>query len=122
MVLVTMLVVTSILMGMLQNTLRVRRQLHTERNARQTELLLQAAADRARFQLAKDSGYRGETWNVPSAELADRGDAEIAIKLNSTTEPSRGWQVTIAAEYPRGSPSSVRRTANLFIPQSNLLP
>ena len=66
--LVCLLVVMAMLGAMLRGTLRAHRELHNERDLRQTELLLQAGSGRAVFRLAKDANYRGETWSLPNMD------------------------------------------------------
>ena len=92
-------IVMAIIGVMLQGALRARRQLHVERDLRQVELLLEAGIDRAAFQLASDDDYAGETWQIPASDLLGRGDGEVVI----------------AAEYPVGTPKSVRRTRTFLV-------
>ena len=102
-------IVMAIVGIMLQGALRARRQLHVERDLRQVELLLEAGLDRAAFQLANDDGYEGETWRIPASELLGSGEAEVVIvaQRSDDAEPS---QVRVAAEYPVGAVTSIRRT------------
>ena len=107
-------IVMAIVGVMLQGALRARRQLHVERDLRQVELLLEAGLDRAAFQLAGDDAYAGETWRIPANDLLGRGDGEVVIvaERSGDAEP---WQVRIAAEYPVGTPTSVRRTQTFLV-------
>lgn len=102
-------IVMAIIGVMLQGALRARRQLHVERDLRQVELLLEAGLDRAAFQLDSDDDYAGETWQIPASDLLGRGDGEVVIvaERSGDAEP---WQVRVAAEYPVGTPRSVRRS------------
>jgi type II secretory pathway component PulK len=112
--LVCLLVVLSILSGMLHSAIRARRQLHVERDLRQTELLLTAGLDRAAAALRQSADYRGETWKVPAAEILGRGDGEVVIAVNEGDE-ANARQVHITAEYPQGSERSVRRSGDFTI-------
>src|SRR2546423_6395914 len=85
--LVCLLVVMAMLGAMLKGTLLAQRQLHRERDLRQTELLLQAGSDRAAYRLASDANYRGETWNLPANVIADNGEARITIEASLTEAP-----------------------------------
>ena len=114
--LVCLLVVMSILTGILQNSLRARRQLRAERDARQADLLLEAGLSRAQFQLARNAEYRGEVWDLPADQIVDRGEAAVTIQANPAEEPAVGWKLQIRAEYPRGNESSIRRSATILIP------
>ena len=106
-VLLCLLVVVSLAGTMLQTALRARRQLQTERDFRQTELLLQAGLERAAYRLATEPDYHGETWEPASQVLAGRGRITIETKSLSAGGPA---DVNVVAEFPVGSPRSVRRS------------
>ncbi len=112
--LVCLLVVLSILSSMLHSAIRARRQLHAERDLRQTELLLEAGLDRAASVLGQSADYRGETWNVPAAEILGHGEGQVVIELKESSD-ANARQVHITAEYPHGSERSVRRSGDFTI-------
>ena len=107
-------IVMAIIGVMLQGALRARRQLHVERDLRQVELLLEAGLDRAALQLAGDDDYAGETWQIPASDLLGRGDGEVVI-VAARSGDAEPWQVRVAAEYPIGTPASVRRTRTFLV-------
>jgi hypothetical protein len=109
-----MAIVMAIVGGMLQGALRARRQLHTERNFRQVELLLEAGVDRAASRLFEDDAYSGETWEIPADHLLGNGAGAVVI---TATRPGndRSWQVRVAAEYPVGTVTSVRRSRTFSV-------
>lgn len=114
-----LLIVMSILGSMLQGALRARRQLHVERNCRQTECLLQAGLERAAYRLANEADYRGETWKLkiaPAAALsnADQHDAQVVIEASPTSDGAP-WEVSIVAEFPYGDERSVRRSRTFVV-------
>jgi hypothetical protein len=113
--LVCLLVVTSIVGSMLQSALRARRQLHAERNRRQTELLLEAGANRAAARLAVEGEFRGDTWILPADEIVGLGEGRVTSEItrNSDTEV---WQLQIVAEYPLGREFSIRRSRSFQRP------
>jgi hypothetical protein len=115
--LVCLLVVTAMFGNMLRGTVTARRQLHVERNRRQTELLLQAGADRAALRLATEPDYRGETWNLPAPAVLGHSDGRVTIEA-SRAAADQPWLVRVVAEYPLGSDFSVRRSQSLQIPSS----
>jgi Tfp pilus assembly protein PilX len=121
--LVCLLIVTSLVGSMLQGTLRARRQLHAERDRRQTELLLEAGADRAASRLAAEPDFRGETWQVPAEAIVGRGEGRVTTEVSSAADnqlPSeQSWQVRVVAEYPLGSGSSIRRSRTFFVTSPN---
>lgn len=117
--LVSMLLVMAMLASMLQGTLRARRQLHVARDLRQTELLLQAGAERAALRLARDDAYRGETWTLPAAAFAGRAEAQVTTEASRESDQAP-WQVRVVAEFPLGSDASIRRSREFHIPPSSL--
>lgn len=123
-VLICLLVVVSFVGTMLQSAVRARRQLQTERNRRQAELLLDAGIDRASYRLVAEPEYRGEIWTPDSTALAGRAQVVATITptpadASATPSSSRtpSWQVEVIAEFPVGNPNSIRRShAFLFNP------
>jgi hypothetical protein len=107
--------VIAILGGMLQGTLRARRHLRTERDLRQTELLLQAGADRAAFRLLSEPDYRGEVWKLPAEAIVGRRRGEITIEA-SRDSLEQTWQVRVMAEYGPHNHSSIRRSHTFLVP------
>jgi hypothetical protein len=109
-----LLVVIGLLGSMLQNAVRSRRQLHSERDLRQTQLLLEAGLNRAAGAARRSAEYRGETWTVPAAEILGHGDGRVVIEAASGNDAeSRQFKVT--AEYPVGSELSVRRSRTFTV-------
>ena len=116
--LVCLLVVMAMLGAMLKGTLLAQRQLHRERDLRQTELLLQAGSDRAAYRLASDANYRGETWNLPANAIVDNSEGRVTIEASPTDGPSV-WNVKVVAEYPLGGETSIRRSRTFQVPSQN---
>ena len=113
--LVCLLVVMAILGTMLRGTLRNYRYMRSERDLRQTELLLQAGSDRAANRLANDANYRGETWSLPSDAIAGSGDGRVTIEITPATDKAAG-NAKVLAEYPLGGETSIRRSVVFQIP------
>lgn len=107
--LVCLLIVTSMVSTMLQGALRARRQLHRERDLRQTELLLQAGVERAGFRLGSEMDYRGETWELPAESIVGSHPGRVII-VTSGDSVDQSRQVRVAAEYPVGRNTSIRRS------------
>ena len=113
--LVCMLVVMMILGIMFQGVVRAHRQLHRERDLRQTELLLQAGCDRAAVQLSNAEEYHGETWSLPADMVVGAGRGRVTIETTrSGSQPT--WEVKVVAEYPQGSETSIRRSRTFQLP------
>ena len=113
--LVSLLVVAMILGSMFQGVVRAHRQLHRERDLRQTELLLQAGCDRATTLLFADNAYRGETWNLPADELVGSGVGRVTIET-SRDDRQNAWSIKVLAEYPFGGQTSIRRSRTFQFP------
>jgi hypothetical protein len=117
--LVCLLIVMGLLAGMLKGALRERRQMRQERDLRQTELLVEAGADRAAVRLAADDGYDGETWNVPAEEIIGLGAGQVLIEVtrdaSAEDREDAPWLVRIVAEYPLGGETSIRRTRSFTV-------
>ena len=107
-VLVCIAVVAMLLAGMIRNTLMTRRQLRTEQHARQAAWLVQAGAERAAFQLAKDSKYEGESWGLEPGEIVGSHPGQINITVDQLS--SERVIATVVAEYPSGEITSVKRS------------
>lgn len=74
--------ISLLLAGMLQQSLRQRRQTKTHARLVQARHLADAAIDRALWKLSRDQDYSGETWGVGQRQgLAD--DLTIQISVNS---------------------------------------
>lgn len=113
--LVCLLIIVAIIGSMLAAALTAGRQLCAERDLRQCELLLQAAADRAAHRLATERDYRGETWNVSADKIAGGGDGKVTIEHSSGPQ-EKNQSLTIIAEYPAGSETSIRRSRIFSLP------
>jgi hypothetical protein len=112
--LVCLLVVMAMLGAMLLRAVRAHRQLHRERDLRQTELLLQAGTERAALRFARDPNYRGETWELPAASIANNGSGRVKIEI-SADAAQNSKTAKIIAEYPLGDEWSIRRSRTLQI-------
>ena len=112
--LVCLLIIMSILGQMLQSSLRAQRQLHPERDLRQTELLLDAGIDRAAYRLGQNPDYRGETWQLAADSITGTAAGQVTIHATraAATKP---WQVTVLAEYPLDGALTIRRSRSLEI-------
>lgn len=116
-----MAVVIAIIGVLFSSSLRTRRQLHSERDLRQVELLVDAGLRRAVAKLSADESYDGETWRIPADQLLLNGAAEVAISIGSPTdsedssEDGESVDVTVAAHYPLNVVRTVQRTRTFTI-------
>jgi type II secretory pathway component PulK len=112
--LVCLLLVTMLVSSMLQSALNSRRQLRVEQHARQTQLLLQAGAERANLQLASDAKYQGETLRLSMPTNVEKREGEIVIRATNVGQDSPP-RVEVVARYPLDSPHVVQRTVSFSI-------
>lgn len=121
-VLICMAVVIAIIGVMFSSSLRTRRQLHSERDLRQVELLLDAGLRRAVARIAADESYLGETWRLPADQLLQHGAAEVTITAAPANDSadSASTEVTIAARYPLNVPLTVQRTRTFSVQPTDL--
>jgi hypothetical protein len=110
--LASLLIVMAILGQMLKTSLRAQRQLHPERDLRQTELLLQAGADRAAYRLTKERNYVGETWQLPAEAVVGNAEGRVTIQVSRDSTGTRA-HVHVLAEYPLGGALTIRRSKTL---------
>lgn len=122
-VIVCMAVVMGIVGTLLRGALSARRQLRVDRDLRQVELLLDAGVDRAAAKLATDPDYEGETWSIPADQILSAGAGKVVIEIPDASPPTDSesddapqlCQVHIAAEYPLGGLTTVRRSRTFLI-------
>jgi hypothetical protein len=112
---VCLAIIVAIICSMLVGALSATRQLRTERDLRQCELLLQAATERATHRLATERNYRGETWNVSAYKIIGAADGKATIEISSDRHATT-QKLAIIAEYPAGSETSIRRSRIFSIP------
>jgi hypothetical protein len=115
--LVCLTIVVSIVGSMLLAALASGRQVRTERDLRQCELLLQAGVDRALYRGARQSGYSGETWAPAADEIIGTGEGRVTIEAARDGSPAQR-QFVITAEYPAGSEFSIRRSRTIHLSEN----
>ncbi|MCA9186371.1 MAG: hypothetical protein R3E01_33780 [Pirellulaceae bacterium] len=113
-VLICLTIVVAILTTMIGKSLRIRRQLLTERDARQAELWLDAALTRAVFQLRSDEHFAGESWNVSSSEKGDDVVADIALDRRDGQDSGR-TTVNVVVRINEGRRTIVSRSRSFVV-------
>lgn len=115
--LVCLLVSMAIVGSMLQGAIRARRQLHTERDLRQTELLLQAGFERSVAKLAADADFAGDAWELSAEGIIGRGAGRVTTEINRANDGNDStWQIHVVAEYPLGRDFPIRRSQSFTVP------
>lgn len=115
--LVCLLVITSIVGSMIKNAIFTRRELLVERDLRQTELLLQAGANRAATRLAAIPDFKGDAWDLPAAAISNNGTGRVITEI--IRNPSnQTFDIRVVAEYPLDRDFPIRRTQTFHIAAS----
>ena len=86
------------------------RQMIQERRRSQAEWLVQAGWSLAVSQLDRDKEYKGETWDIPAAELGgtDAGKVRIDVRALDAATAADGREISVVAEFPAGSDRKVQ--------------
>jgi len=110
-VLACMAVAAAIAATMLRSATTARRALRTERDLRQVECLLVAAARMAEAR-GVTKGPADDTILLASADLAGSGSARITLAREpAASTPS----VRIVVEYPLEGPLTIRRSRSVIL-------
>jgi hypothetical protein len=113
--LVCLLIVVSIMGSMIQGAIRTRRQMHVERDRRQSEMLLVAGATRAMSRLEGNPTFVGDVWQLPADVIVGNGAGRVTCEISPTAgDGSR--QLRVIAEYPVDRDFPIRRSQNFEIP------
>lgn len=114
--LVCLLLTTALIGTMLHAALVHRRQLLSERDVRQTDLLVTSGIRRARYRISVDPDYRGETWQPPLPQL-DENSSPPTVKIEFTNEAhASAWQVKVFVENPVSPALTIHRTRTILVP------
>lgn len=110
-----LLIVVSIVGSMVQGAIRARRQMHVERDRRQSEMLIVAGAERAMSRLGSDPEYVGDVWELPSEKIVGNGAGRVTCEISPLAgDGSR--QLRVVAEYPTDRDFPIRRSQSFEIP------
>jgi hypothetical protein len=119
---VCLAVVMALLGSLLKSTLLTRQRVRQEQQLRQAEWLIEAGLERARFRLAGEERYSGETWRLPAGRLETGQPGDVSIEVLPAADrddrgpDERGFtRVRISAAYPAEGPYSIRRSRTFRI-------
>lgn len=117
-VLICLTVVTLSLTAMISRVSQGRRQVIQRQRLVQAQWLAESAIDRAVAQWQRDPAYRGETWQLASEVIGNRGSAQAAVEVEPN---SAGTSATIRVTvvYPQQSNVAVRCTKQVSIRMTN---
>jgi len=113
-VLVCLAVATALVTSTVQTALRARSETRKQRELQQAELLLEAGAQRAARELASDTEYVGETWQLASG-VCGREPATVTITIETNDEKKT---VTLVAHVPADLETGIQRSHRFAVPVS----
>ncbi len=116
-VMICLLVIAMIGASMAKVALAHRKQIRHEQIHRQARWLAEAGIERAAAKLQDDSGYEGETWSIDAVELAERGAADVTIRVEPQSELPGRVGIFVLAEYPRNVTANARVSKRVLIAQ-----
>jgi Tfp pilus assembly protein PilX len=103
------LVVAAMIGGALLRTGFVqRRRIQMEERRLQALWLAESGLERAAARLADAPDYRGETWEVPAADLGGPWAGTVTIAVETTNAPPSRRTVRVQADYPNGAEPRAR--------------
>lgn len=90
------------------------RQLLRDKHRRvQAQALAESGIARAAAQLERNRDYRGETWRIEAAELADRSPAIVTIRVTAADRKPQERSIQAVAEYPADALEKSRHTLTI---------
>lgn len=113
--LVALLVVALIGAALLKVALARRVEAVMEERRGQAGRLADSGVGRALARLSASADYTGETWTIPSEEIANRGPATVSIRVESQAGPSARRTVRVQADYPAGSDLRSRQSREIIV-------
>ena len=80
-----------------------------EQRTLQAEWLAESGLERAAVRLAEAPDYRGETWQVPAADLGGPWSGTVTIAVEPVAAQPARRTVRVQADYPDGVEPRARR-------------
>ena len=99
MVVLTLVVVTALLGGLLRHLVMANRQMKQFANKAQASLLAESGIERAAATLAVNSSYAGGVWEVTPEQLEGKRAGEVEISIKPTDEGNLK-AIEVTAIYP----------------------
>jgi hypothetical protein len=92
-----------------------RNQLRAQQDRLQTEYLASSGLERAAAQLAKNSGYPGETWQISAESFGGLAAATVDIRVLPVPDESAARLVRVVADFPAEGTARARRSKEIKI-------
>jgi len=100
MVLVCAMVALAILVSMVKLAAADRRMVDQQSWQVQAAWLAESGLERAAWRLAADADYKGETWTLPTVQVAATDAAVVRIQVETIPEQPNRRLVRVQADYP----------------------
>ena len=114
-VLIGLIIIGIICAGLLKVALARRAEVATEERKLQAEWLAESGLERASSRLATSGDYSGETWEIRSQELGNRGTGQVVIQVERVADHPDRRKVHVQADYPSGASLRSRQSKELFV-------
>ena len=108
--------------ALLKTALTQRRQARREQNRAQSEWLAESGAERAAALLARNAGYKGETWNVAATELGGHLSGRVVITVTPVPSDSNKRRINVTADFPADTPQRSRTSQTIEVDLKQLTP
>ncbi len=118
-VIVCLSIATALVTATTQSALRSRQHVGVERQLRQAELLLDAAARQAVMRIGQSEDYAGEMWLLGADALPGFRGARIEIDVG-TSGPDRTRRIRVTAQLPADAEWPVRCSLEVVVRLDNL--
>lgn len=89
--------------------------LRSQEQASQARWLAEAGVERAAAQLARDSNYSGETWDVSASDLPSGEAVRVRIRVTPVEEEDGQHSIDVVVEYPLGWDSASRAHREMIL-------
>ena len=108
-------VASVIFLAVLRTAVAERGALRAEAWRQQALWLAESGVERAAARLAADSGYQGETWNVPADQLAADTGGVVEIEVQAVPQRPDHRLVRVRADFPDDPQHRARKSKQVLI-------
>jgi hypothetical protein len=114
-VLVCLAVVMLLFAGWIRTIVMERQQVRAQQDRLQAELLAGSAVERAVAQLAANTDYPGEIWQLGTESFGGRAVATVEIRVTRLDNEPRMRLVRAVADFPAEGAARARRSKEIKV-------
>ena len=114
-VLIALIIVGIICAALLKVGLARRSNIQVRERSIQAEWLAESGIDRASARLGREVAYTGETWEIPTEDLGNRGTGTVTIRVEPVEGQPDRRRVQVSADFPSGAVSRARRSKIIIV-------